>query len=340
MFTIKQIAEITNVSRGTIDRVLNNRGGVNPETEKKVRAAIEALNYFPNKAGKNLALRKKKLKFGFILFSPNNYNPFFDSVESGIRKKSAELEEFGVSVDLQYTDFNDCDKQLELLDHFASEGYNGIAIVALNTPAISKKIKEISEKGIPVVTVNSDILNSGRLAYVGSNYYKSGETAANMMGLITNGAANVGVVSGSYSILCITERSAGFKEYLLAHYPAVQIVSIAVNNHYDEIENYLITKDMLEKHPEINALFLAAAGAAGSCKAIAECGRDIKVVAYDYLPATKQYLEEGIIDAVIDQEPVYQGAKPLEILLEASTVGTSDIKEYYYTDAIIKIRSN
>ena len=47
MATIKQIAEITNVSRGTIDRVLNNRGGISPETEKKVRAAMEALNYLP-----------------------------------------------------------------------------------------------------------------------------------------------------------------------------------------------------------------------------------------------------------------------------------------------------
>ena len=65
MATIKQIAEITNVSRGTIDRVLNNRGGVSPETEKKVRAAMEALNYLPNKAAQNLAVRRKKLKFGF-----------------------------------------------------------------------------------------------------------------------------------------------------------------------------------------------------------------------------------------------------------------------------------
>ena len=45
MATIKQIAEITNVSRGTIDRVLNNRGGVSPETEKKVRAAMEAREF-------------------------------------------------------------------------------------------------------------------------------------------------------------------------------------------------------------------------------------------------------------------------------------------------------
>ena len=91
MATINQIAEITNVSRGTIDRVLNNRGGVSPETEKKVRAAMEALNYLPNKAAQNLAVRRKKLKFGFILISPNDYNPFFADVEKAFVRKHQSL---------------------------------------------------------------------------------------------------------------------------------------------------------------------------------------------------------------------------------------------------------
>lgn len=338
--TIKQIAEITNVSRGTIDRVLNNRGGVNPETEKKVRAAIEALNYLPNKAGMNLAIRKKKLKFGFILFSPSNYNPFFNSVESGIKMKAGELEEFGVSVDIRYTGFNEIEKQLELLDFFESEGYHGIAIVALNTNAISEKIKELSDNGIPVVTVNTDIPDSNRLAYVGSNYYKSGETAANMMGLITGGKANIGIVMGFYNIMCITQRSEGFVEYLSKNYPDIHIVGTVTNNHYDEIESYLITQKLLKDHPEIDALFLAAAGATGACKAIVENNPNVKVIAYDCVPATKQLLEQGVIDVVIDQEPFYQGSKPLELLFEASTVGINSIDKYYYTDAIIKIRGN
>lgn len=144
MATIKQIAEITNVSRGTIDRVLNNRGGVSPETEKKVRAAMEALNYLPNKAAQNLAVRRKKLKFGFILISPNNYNPFFADVEKGIRKKALELEEFGVTVDIRFTPINEINKQLELLDDFVANEYNGIVITAYNTAEIAHKIQEIS----------------------------------------------------------------------------------------------------------------------------------------------------------------------------------------------------
>lgn len=340
MATIKQISEITNVSRGTIDRVLNNRGGVNPETEKKVRAAIEALNYLPNKAGKNLAVLKKKLKFGFILFSRNNYNPFFEGVETGIKAKAMELEEFGISVDIRHTDHNAHDKQLELLNYFTDNDYHGIAITALNVPAITDKINEISARGIPVITVNTDIPTSKRLAYVGSNYYRCGEVAANVMGLITQGNARLGIVRGSDDIMCLTERSAGFIDYLSRHYPDIQVVHTVSNNQYDEIENYLITKNMLEKHPEINALYLAAAGVSGACKAVSEMNRDIQVIAYDCLPETKQLLEQGIVAAIIDQDPLYQGGKPLEILFEAATAGTDSINEHYYTDATIKIRTN
>ena len=142
MATIKQIAEITNVSRGTIDRVLNNRGGVSPETEKKVRAAMEALNYLPNKAAQNLAVRRKKLKFGFILISPNNYNPFFADVEKGIRKKALELEEFGVTVDIRFTPINEINKQLELLDDLLSMNITELLsqhIIQLKSPVKSWK---------------------------------------------------------------------------------------------------------------------------------------------------------------------------------------------------------
>ena len=340
MATIKQIAEITNVSRGTIDRVLNNRGGVSPETEKKVRTAIEVLNYLPNKAGKNLAIRKKKLKFGFILFSPSNYNPFFEAVEVGINEKAMELQEFGVSVDIRHTQFNDPSQQLELLDYFFINEYDGIAIAALNSPDIANKINEISEKGIPVVTVNTDIPNSSRLAYVGSNYYKCVEVAANVMGLITQGSARLGIVNGSYNIMCLTERSAGFIDYISKHYTGIQIIDTVYNNQYDEIENYLITKRMIEAHKEIDSIYLAAAGVTAACKAVAESGRDIQVIAYDSVPSTRRLLEENVISAIIDQEPLYQGKMPLEILFEASTIGTASIKEFYYTDAIIKIRTN
>lgn len=340
MATIKQIADLTNVSRGTIDRVINNRGKVKPETEEKVRAAIEALNYLPNKAGKNLAARKKNLRFGFILISPNNYNPFFSDVEKGIQKKAKELETFGVSVDIRYTSPTEPAAQIEAMDYFAQNGYNGIAVTAINSPGIADKIREVSKSGIPVVTSNTDIPDSGRLAYTGSNYYQCGKVASNLLGLITNGRANVGIITGSENIMCITQRSAGFQDDLQEHYPNIHYAGSAVNNHYDEVENYLITKALLDEHPEIDALYLAAAGVSGACRAVTDSGRRITVIANDCAAATKELMRQGVIAATIDQNPVYQGAKPLEILFDAATTGSASIREYYYTDAIIKVRTN
>ena len=43
MVTIKEIARLAEVSRGTVDRVLNNREGVSEETAERVRRIADEL---------------------------------------------------------------------------------------------------------------------------------------------------------------------------------------------------------------------------------------------------------------------------------------------------------
>ncbi len=192
MATIKQIANLAGVSRGTVDRVLNNRGIVNPETAAKIREIAATMQYSPNKVAKTLAIKKKKLLFGYILFSGTRSNPFFDDVVTGIKAKARELEEYGVTVLIRYSDFDNVTHQLCVIDELLAQGISGLAITPVNHPDVAKKLSEI---GIPVVTVNTDIDHSGRLAYVGSNYAQSGKTAGGLMRLVTGGQANVGVAA-------------------------------------------------------------------------------------------------------------------------------------------------
>ena len=65
--TIRQIAEESGVSRGTVDRVLNNRGKVRPEVEERVRKVAEELGYKPNLLGRALIKMKENIKIGVIL---------------------------------------------------------------------------------------------------------------------------------------------------------------------------------------------------------------------------------------------------------------------------------
>ena len=56
--TLKQIAELAGVSRGTVDRALYNRGRINPEVAERIRTIAKELGYQPNRAGKALAMAK------------------------------------------------------------------------------------------------------------------------------------------------------------------------------------------------------------------------------------------------------------------------------------------
>ena len=55
MAPIKEIALLAGVSRGTVDRVLNHRGSVNPETAERINRIAKELDYKPNRAGLVLA---------------------------------------------------------------------------------------------------------------------------------------------------------------------------------------------------------------------------------------------------------------------------------------------
>lgn len=339
MPTIKQIASLAGVSRGTVDRVLNNRGGVNPETELRIREMLTSLNYSPSKAGQNLAIKKKNLKFGYVISGKSGSNPFFNEVEKGIKQKAQELEEYGITVEVVFSDLSDYKQQLQILDQLVERGVSGIAITPINHPAVAQKLKSLSDRGIAIVSSNSDIENTGRIAYVGSNYYKCGETAGGLLGLFSQGRANVGVVYGSDSVLCHSQRIAGFRDRISTAYPNIKVIATEKNND-DDIESYDVTKAMLEKHPEIDALFLVSAGVYGACRAVASLERKPIIICYDCLPDTCSMIRSGIIHAAIDQQPMYQGSKPLDILFDAVALNIMPDKEFFFSNIEIKIAEN
>lgn len=85
--TIKDIAAAVGVSRGTVDRVINHRGGVSEEVAARVEQAVEEMGYFPNRAGRILAARKKPVTIGCLL--PSDKITFFHDVIRGFFRAGA-----------------------------------------------------------------------------------------------------------------------------------------------------------------------------------------------------------------------------------------------------------
>lgn len=338
MATIKEIAALAGVSRGTVDRVLNHRGSVNPATAERIEKIARELDYKPNVAGLVLAAQKKKLKLGVILFSPEN--PFYLDVFEGVSSKAEELAGYNCTVIVKQI-ASSVEAQLSAIEELVAEEINGIALAPYNDSRIRDKINLLSGQGIPVVTLNTDIENTRRIAYVGSHYTKSGSTAAGLLRLMTHGEVHVGIITGSSNILCHTERIAGFTESLKPFSDTIHIAEI-VEVHDDEFESYEKTTALLKRHPEINALYFVAGGVYGGCRSVKALGlqNQMRIVAYDMVPTTKELLRQGIISAVICQQPKLQGSKPLALLFTYLTTGELPDREQHYVAVDIRIREN
>lgn len=336
MTTLKEIADLAGVSRGTVDRVLNHRGSVNPKTAEKVMSIVQALNYQPNRAGTALAAQKKKYKIGVIVFGKSN--PFFDEVMRGIHAKSDELKSYGITTIIRRVDF-DVRAQLDAIDELVAEGISGLVLAPYNDKTICERINELEEAGIPVVTVNTDIEGSHRMAYVGSDYFRGGCIAAGLFALSASSDLSLGIITGSDSVLCHTERIRGLRQTLEESYPHIHIIG-TVENHDDEIESYTMTKQLLSDHPETDALFFTAAGIYGGCKAVTESGLHPRIITFDEVPTTLELIKKGTVLATISQQPYRQGYRSLDILSEYLTSGILPENELQYAEHSIIIREN
>lgn len=335
--TVKQIAQLAGVSRGTVDRALNNRGNVKPEVERRIREIAWQLGYTPNRAGKALAYQRRRIRFGVVVNAQGN--EFFDQVLQGIQTAVGEYADFGIGLEICMGKGYEVEQQLEQLEQLRQKKVSAVAITPINLPQIAEKIDQLMGEGIPVLTLNSDIEGSKRLCYVGCNYYQSGVTAGGLLRLMRPVGARAGIITGSVKMLGHNRRISGFS-HLLRTLPDAGVVDLAESLDDGEIA-YEETLKMLRTHPEVNTLYFAAAGAVGGIRAVRELGLSgLTVISCDDTAEIRQLLQLGEIGATVCQEPFRQGYRAMQILFEAVVNGALPGEQYCYTDNIIRIREN
>ncbi len=339
--TIKQIAEIAGVSRGTVDRVLNNRGSVNSEVERRVRAIADKLDYRPNKAGKALVARKNPMKIGVIMPSPK-CTDYFEEVLLGVQLAHEEFKDFGIEIIIKFTKGFDLESELKYLEELYNEDkVSAIALTAVNDIKIAEKITCLVEQNVPVITFNSDVDYSKRLCFVGNDYIKAGRTAGELMGVLIGGEGKIAIVGGVYSTKSHKHRVKGFLEVVEEFYPNMQIMHIR-ETFDDDIMAYTYTKELFEKDNELTALYLVSAGVYGACRALKELGLDrkVKVICFDDTPSIRELLLDRTIAFAICQEPLKQGYEPIKVLVDILLNDTYPQSEYNHTQIIIKNRES
>ncbi len=349
MATIKDIAKRCNVSRGTVDRVLNKRGRVNEKTAALILQVAKELNYQPNRAGLALKARSNSYLLKVILTAEGN--PFFSDVIAGIKRATKEIVDFGIKVEIIKIKGYHPQVQVKALDD-ASDA-NVVLLNPINDEAVKAKLQELREQGVVIVQINTALKDSDCLCYVGCDYYSNGATAANMCGLMatteTHGS-KVGsaknsditndllLITGSKAIASHELRIQGFSDYLQEHYPNLRIAQI-IECQDDDQTAYVRTIEALEKR-EFGGIYIVAAGTAGVCKALQEKdGNNYRVVCSDLTEASRKYMKQGLIKAAICQQPFQQGYHAIDLAFK-HLVYKQTIKGDYITQNEVKILAN
>lgn len=338
--TVKTLAEACGVSRGTVDRVLHNRGAVKPEVALKVKTLARELGYVPNRAGRALATYREPYKIGALL--PSVGNAFFDSIIEGMNNANNEFSDLGVKVIMKNLQGYNLKEHLEAIDDLLNQGCKALCLATINTPEICKKIDYCTSKGIHVILVNTDVEHAHRLCYVGSDYLNAGKTSAGMLALIArDDPLNILIVTGSKLMLGHNLRIEGLKSELSELKINYKIVDIVECDDSDILSQQLTSK-MLQQHAEINCIYIAGAGVQGVGAALIAHG-DPKIIAaaFDDIYATRELVKAGIIKFVVCQQPQRQGYHAIKRAYQAlSGLIDNNNSADFYTDTLIKINSN
>lgn len=337
--TIRAIADAANVSRGTVDRVVNNRPGVTFAVRERIQKLAEEMGYKPNLAGKSLAFQKNPLRIGFLLLSVSD--PTYHEMHAGVLKVAQELGGFGIEVDCRVMNGTSVEEQVECLQALGQDNLAALVLTPLDDPAVADELNRLAARtAIPIVTTNTDLPSVETLCFVGQALKQSGRVAGDLIGKLLPRTGTVLVLSGLRKIKSNRDRLEGFNELLAEKHPELQILTV-IHDIANDADAYREASAYLARHPAPSAIYLAGGGTAGVGRALRERGRsDIRFVCYDRTPETLALLRDGYIDFTITQDPFAQGYLPVKILFDYLFHGIAPAGKSHFTRIEIVTKEN
>jgi len=271
---MRDVAQKAGVSIKTVSRVVNGQGEISEATRKRILTVIQDLGYRPSMVARALVTQKTHT-IGLVM-GDITYNPFFPEVARGVLD-AAQAQ--GYNVFLCNVEENQA-HELEILHSLADHAVDGIIIYP--TYYSQDHLKTFANYFRPLISINKCIEHPG-VATILLQTCKGAKLAVDY--LANKGYIKIGMIANS-SPLNLIERVRGFREGMAANgLKVVEDWIIPPTNPTYEA-GYEAMKIMLNKHPEVEAVFayndLLAMGAIRACR---EAGRrvpdDCAIVGFD-----------------------------------------------------------
>lgn len=337
--TIKEIAQIAGVHRSTVDKVLHNRPGVSDEVRKKVQLIIDEFQYRPNQNGCALQKQNRLFRIGIILVDVDALS----YLQTGIDRGLMEFDSFRIEPELHIVKFSDAESMAKHIDSMVARSVDGIIINPINAESVRKAAQRAVDKGIPLVTTNSDLENVPRLCYVGQDGRKASRVAGRLMGEFVGGHGKIAVITSAIASesnnYYVKIRETEFIDYILARYPAIQIVA-CLENMEDPKITLLETMKLIQQEPNLRGIYITCGGVAEVGQAVKLSGKagKLKVLGYETYPQIIEMIKSDCVTCTIDSDIEQQGRKPVQILMNYLLYGMVPKEHCWHTDIKIVLK--
>lgn len=278
-----------------------------------------------------------------IAVVPKNLNnPFFDQAKFGCEKA---VEEIGADkVECFFTgpgEHGGGDEQVQIVADLITKGVDGIAVAASNAAALASVLPQAKEKGIPVITWDSDLLPANkdlRVAYIGTYNYDIGTNLAKLAMEIKPNGGTICIQSGGAAAANHNERMQGIRDTLSgaksAEAPGDRLTG---QNGWTEVDGCPLytnddfplsvqqLEDILAKYSDLDA-FIPTGGfpqfvpdayrqAVTKYKDKIASG-ELALVVADTLPVQIDLMKEGLSAGQVGQRPFEMGNKVIHAIFD------------------------
>jgi LacI family transcriptional regulator len=312
---LKDIALKANVSVGTVDRVLHNRGRVSEPVRQKVLLMMQELAYEPNLMARTLGANRT---YRLAALQPDpTLDPYWQAPWEGIEQAARELKPYGITLNMYPYDLSQVNSFREQAEQATAAAPDGLLIAPLFYRESLAFFPRWQQARIPYVLFNTYIAELPSLSYVGQDSYQSGFLAGKLVQL--------GQAAGTFLVahiaedlansLHVTQKEQGFRDYFAQRAaelsdsgPAYKVRSMELPSPSEPAFARQLNQLLDEEGPRLKGIFVSTSKAYEIAPYLQAYHReDIRLVGYDLLERNIHFLREGIIAFLINQNPKQQG---------------------------------
>ena len=296
--TIADVAREAGVSVATVDRVVNGRLPVREDTARRVLEAAMKLGFHATGLIRaRLREQLPEITVGLLLQKPDD--PFYRALAERLGQAITGARLFrGVA----RTDFWTRDAPADIAERLLRLGRRAqaVAVVSPDHAEVAEAVAELTRRGVPVITLLSDLAPGARASHVGIDNRKAGRTAAWAVHHAAARPGRVGVIVGSRRFLGHETREIGFRSYFRELAPGFRVLDAVVNSESDAATEEAVVQ-LVEAYPDLVGVYLTGGGIAGGVAGLRRLAPEARpaMVAPSLPPLARAALAERVLTAAV-----------------------------------------